>query len=382
MSETNTQPADPILATTTEAPTDSWQENISKRFKAPEIPKVNYSQVDQTPKGIEEVQEMTSSEFLKHLDSGGQTEAPKEEIVEEKKSLADLSLDDLDLSKDEDPIVEEKPKKKSKEDNIAELRKKAEAYELEVKSIKEELAEAKRKREEMEETLEKSDFEKSPAFIKNLKEPYEQAVHNVVAYAQEMAEDPKIAERALSLKGKERIDFIDESFGGGAAAGQFLELINEVDRKRVSLDHALENHRPTKQAFIQNEEEERSAFNEKLSKNFDRVANHLSSQSDFFRKGDNDESNKLIEQRIAAAKNIFLGNASKNDMAVAPFLAVIAKDAVEKLSKVEAELAKYKTRAKQAASIQPRINRSSSDEEVTSKPKSALDSIRSQLRNY
>ena len=381
MSETNTQPADPIVATTPEAPVDSWQDNISKRFKAPEIPKVDYSQVEQTPQGIEEVQEMTSSEFLKHLEGGEkEIEEPKQEKKVEKKSLADLSIDDLDLSKDEDPILDEKPKKKSKEDNIAELRKKAEAYELEAKGKEEKLSEYQRKLEEMEATLEKTAFEKSPKFRDKFQAPYEQAIQNAVAYAQEMADDAKIADRALSLKGKERIEFIDEAFGGGAASAQFLNLINEADSKRGSLESAIENYRSTNQALIQEEENERNSFNEKLTKNFDRVANHLSNQSDFFRKGDDDEANKMVEERFAAAKNIFLGTASKNDMAIAPFLAVIAKDAVDKLSQVEAELAKYKTRAKQAASVQPRINRSSSDEESSSKPKSALDSIRNQLK--
>jgi hypothetical protein len=381
MSETNTQPADPIVATTPEAPVDSWQDNISKRFKAPEIPKVDYSQVEKTPQGIEEVQEMTSSEFLKHLEGGEkEIEEPKRENKVEKKSLADLSIDDLDLSKDEDPILDEKPKKKSKEDNIAELRKKAEAYELEAKGKEEKLSEYQRKLEEMEATLEKTAFEKSPKFRDKFQAPYEQSIQNAVAYAQEMADDAKIADRALSLKGKERIEFIDEAFGGGAASAQFLNLINEADSKRGLLESAIENYRSTNQALIQEEENERNSFNEKLTKNFDRVANHLSNQSDFFRKGDDDEANKMVEERFAAAKNIFLGTASKNDMAIAPFLAVIAKDAVDKLSQVEAELAKYKTRAKQAASVQPRINRSSSDEESSSKPKSALDSIRNQLK--
>jgi valyl-tRNA synthetase len=39
-----------------------------------------------------------------------------------------------------------------------------------------------------------------------------------------------------------------------------------------------------------------------------------------------------------------MGTASENDMAVAPFLAVIAKEAVEKLAKVEAELAKVEAK--------------------------------------
>jgi hypothetical protein len=388
MSDTNTQPADNIIATTPEPVQDSWQENISKRFKAPEIPKVDYNEVDKAPEGIEEIPEMSSDDFLKHLDGTSDNSGPiEDEPVEEKKtkkedkkSLADLSIDDLDLSKDEDPIVEEKPKKKSKEDNIAELRKKAETYELEAKSKEEKLAEYQRKLEELEGTLEKTAFEKSPKFKEKFQAPYEQAIQNAVNFASEIAEDPRVAERALSLKGKERIEFIDESFGGGAAAAQFLSLINEADAKRGALDGAIENYKQTNQTLVQEEEKSRQQINEKINRNFDRVANHLGTKSEFFRMGDDEDGNKAVQQRIAAAKNIVMGTASENDMAVAPFLAVIAKDAVEKLAKVEAELAKYKTRAKADASVQPRISRSSTDDESSSKPKSGLDSIRAQLK--
>ena len=54
------------------------------------------------------------------------------------------------------------------------------------------------------------------------------------------------------------------------------------------------------------------------------------------------------------------------------------------LSAQKAELTKYKSRAREDASVQPRINRSSNDDESESKgkPRSALDAIRSQLRSY
>jgi hypothetical protein len=72
-------------------------------------------------------------------------------------------------------------------------------------------------------------------------------------------------------------------------------------------------------------------------------------------------------------------------MTVAPFLAVIAKEAVEKVSKLEAELSKYKARAREDASAQARISRSSSEDEdapvSSKKPKGALEAFKSQLRN-
>ena len=87
---------------------------------------------------------------------------------------------------------------------------------------------------------------------------------------------------------------------------------------------------------------------------------------------------------MESARSVILGTASKNDQLVTPFLAAIAKEAVEELEKVKAELTKYKSRAREDASVQPRINRSSNDDESESKgkPRSALDAIRSQLRSY
>ena len=185
----------------------------------------------------------------------------------------------------------------------------------------------------------------------------------------------------LSLKGKERLEYIDEAFGGGAASAQFLSLVNDVDGKLGSLTEAMNNHKETAIKITQEEENQRKANTEKIIRNFDRVAEHLASKTEFFHKGDDEEANAEVENRIKAAKAIMLGEATENDMMMTPFLAVMAKDAISKLAKVEAELEKYKARAKSDSAVQPRINRSSSDDESkSSKPKSALESIRSSLR--
>jgi len=68
-------------------------------------------------------------------------------------------------------------------------------------------------------------------------------------------------------------------------------------------------------------------------------------------------------------------------MMVAPFLAVIAKDAVAENAQLKAELAKYKARAAKDAAVAPSVRRGSSDEgEVRGKPKTAVDSIRNYFR--
>jgi len=389
-----TIPAEPIPATPMERPSDLSQ--LSRQLKnKPNLPKVDYKnlaeipdvgtkEVAPTPAGIDVVPETSVQDFLKSIEEKKNTgpieEAPKEEAKVEAPADS-LDLSDLDLSKEPEAITEEKPKKKSKEDNLAELRKKAEAAEFEIKSRDEKLAEYQKRAEELEAELERTAFERSPKFRDKFQAPYESAIAKATEWANEYAADPAIAEKALSLKGKERIEFIDENFGGGAASAQFLSLINDADSKRGALEAAMVNHRETANTLVQEEEKTRQQTTEKINKNFERVANHLASKSDFFRKGDDDDHNKVVDERIAAARNILMGTASENDMMVTPFLAVIAKDAVAENAKLKAELAKYKARVSQDTAVSPAPRRGTSDiNETTGKPKGAMDSIRSYFR--
>jgi hypothetical protein len=389
-----TIPAEPIPTSPAERPSDLSQ--LSRQLKnKPNLPKVDYKnlaeipdvgskEVAPAPAGIDIVPETSVQDFLKSIEEKKNTGPIEETPKEEKKveAVADsLDLSDLDLSKEPEAITDEKPKKKSKEDNLAELRKKAEAAEFEIKSRDEKLAEYQKRADELEAELERTAFERSPKFRDKFQAPYEAAIKQATEWANEYADDPAIAEKALSLKGKERIEFIDENFGGGAASAQFLSLINDADSKRGALVSAMENHRETSNVLVQEEEKTRQATTDKINKNFDRVAQHLASKSDFFRKGDDDDHNKVVDDRIAAAKHILMGTASENDMMVTPFLAVIAKDAVAENAKLKAELAKYKARVSQDTAVSPAPRRGTSDtNETTGKPKGAMDSIRSYFR--
>jgi hypothetical protein len=391
MSEPTTQPADPIIASTPEPASESFEQVLNRQInQKPKIERVDYSKVEsgeQVPQSIEEITSMESDEFLKHLDGVESTpEEPKKEkktkekATEKTASNDSFDLSDLDLAKDPEPV--EAPKKKSKEDNIAELRKKAEAYEASLKEKDTEVTSYRDKLEKLEAELERTAFERSPKFKEKYEQPYSEAIDKASTFAKEIGDDQSIAEKALALKGKERIEFIDESFGGGAAAAQFLNLINDADGKRGNLEGALENYRQTNQDLQVEQQKNHQQFMESAKKNFDRVAAHLANKNELFREIGDEDHDKAVRSRREAAEAIMMGTASSNDMALTPFLAVAAKDAIEKLAKVEAELAKYKNRAKEDASVQARISRSSSDEETTTKgsPKSGLDSIRSQLR--
>jgi hypothetical protein len=397
MSEENipnqTQAADPVIASTPEPNTESWESQISRQLnKKPDIKKIDIKSLEDLPDGmvptdLDYVAEQDANDYLKQME-GGTTEPTekkskktKENIEKAIESVSDsFDISDLDLSKDIEPV--EAPKKKTKEENIAELRKKAEAYEESLKAKDTEVLTYREKLEKLEGELERTAFERSPKFKEKYEAPFASSVDNAKAFAKEFAEDEAIAEKALSLKGRERIDFIDESFGGGAAAGQFLSLINDAESKRGALEGALENYRATANEINQAEQQQSIKIVEEVNTNFERMTHHLAQKSDFFRMTGDDDNDKLVKQRIEAARAIIHGNATQNEMTVAPFLAVIAREAVTENDKLKAELAKYKSRAKEDIAVQPRISKGSSDDdgEVKGKPKSIMESIRSQLR--
>jgi hypothetical protein len=389
-----TQAADPVIASTPEPNTESWESQISRQLnKKPDIKKIDIKSLEDLPDGIiptdlDYVAEQDANDYLKQME-GGTTEPTEKKskktkevkAVEEEKVTDSFDISDLDLSKDVEPV--ETPKKKTKEENIAELRKKAEAYEESLKAKDTEVLTYREKLEKLEAELERTAFERSPKFKEKYEAPYASSVDNAKAFAKEFAEDESIAEKALSLKGRERIEFIDESFGGGAAAGQFLSLVNDADSKRGALEGALENYRATANEINQAEQQQSIKIVEEVNTNFERMTHHLAQKSDFFRMTGDDDNDKLVKQRIEAARAIIHGNATQNEMTVAPFLAVIAREAVAENDKLKAELAKYKSRAKEDIAVQPRISKGSSDNddgEVRGKPKSIMESIRSQLR--
>jgi len=390
---TSTQPAAAIPSLAMPQTEESFETVLQRQLQKPKIEKFSMKSLSELPNVETEIGEplpvgefnavsdVDSENYLKLIETQAAPEEPKEKKSKKKEEpVNDFSLDDLDLSKDPEPV--ESKGKKSKEDNIAELRKKAEAYEETLKTKDTEVLTYKEKLEKLEAELERTAFERSPKFKNKYETPYNASIEAASAFAKEIADDASIAEKALSLKGRERLEFIDESFGGGAVASQFLSLINDADSKRNALENALVDYRSTAANLQAEEQAEYSATSETINKNFDRVSQHFANKIEWFRKGDDEDHNKEVERRISAARNIIQGNASQNEMMAAPFLAVIAKEAVDENAKLKNELAKYKARASQQAAVEPRISRGSSDNdtEVRGKPKSAMDAIHSQLR--
>jgi hypothetical protein len=392
---TNTQTitADPILASTPPAIDEPFQSVLERQLKhKPKLDRIDYKSLDlipdaaaTTPTSLDIVPESQLNDYLKSIEVGSEVRektTEKEEPVSESPIVDSMDLSDINFSEDE-PVQEDKSKgKKSKQDNIAELRKKAESYEAEVKSRDEKLAEYQKRLDDMEAQLEKTAFEKSPKFQKTFQQPYEAAIEKANEFAK-LYTDESITEKALSLQGKERIDFIDESFGGGAASAQFLSFIDKADQKRGDLETAINNYKETSSQFIEQDIQERNSSYDKLNTNFDKIANRIASKVEYFRKGDDADHNKKVEERLLSVKNIVNGTASENDLIVAPFMAAMAKDLIAENKRLVEENSRYKNRVSRDNAATPTIKRgASNDGDMVrgGKPKGALDSIKSYFR--
>jgi len=388
---TTTQAADPLIANTPDPVHESFEVALDRKLnKKPNIPKMDIKSLESIPDSavatnLEEVSTQDAESFLKQMDGGSTEQADSEEPKKESKKKAAISKDPLGLDtldSDEAP-QEKKSKNTSKEENIAELRK---SFESEVKDREDKLKTYQEKLEALEAELERTAFERSPKFKERYQRPYDDAISYAAEYAQEVGDDPSLAEKALSLKGRERADFIDENFGGGAHAAEFLSRINQAEKARASLEGALSDYHNTYQEIAVEEQKAVQQQKETINKNFERIYNHISENSEFFKASNDPDHNKLVEERKAAARALAEGTASQQDLLTSVFYAVIGKESAARISELEAELAKYKTRAKETANVQARINRSPSTEDASEevaykgKPKSAMNSIMSQIK--
>jgi hypothetical protein len=256
MDTNTTQPAEQIPLPT--SPVDSFESVLSRQLKArPEIARTDLKSLEQLSENdvfdsgdMDEVPDLDVQSLLDQ--NNDQSEATDKKESNKKQDIIkenSFDLSDLDLTSDE-VKVEDKPKKKTKDDSVAELRKRAESYEADAKEKEAKLAEYQSKLEQLEQTLEKTAFEKSPKFKEKFLAPFEGSVQTALEFAKEYAGDESIAERALSLKGKERIDFIDDSFGGAAAA-QFLSLSMMLTQRGSIYRERLITTRPLARSLLE-----------------------------------------------------------------------------------------------------------------------------------
>lgn len=288
--------------------------------------------------------------------------------------------EEVKVEKKEEPLPAVETPKSGKDLNFSALRQSKKELEEKYSAIQKQLAEKERLIGELNGTIEKVSIERSPKFQKTFIAPLKEAREEVFAYAEEVLGDKELAAKAFKLKGKARFDFLEEEVGSSLAASEFLRLLNIHDKRQGAVDRALADHEKVKESFVEEETFNEAAQLKELEDNFDSFAESISSRFVLFKQKPGDsEFNTGVESRLAQAKALVLGTASEEDIRLAPFLAVMAKDYLEENNNLKKELEKYKkVVGNRSATPGTGINRGVSRQTSASgKPKGIMETIKS-----
>ena len=299
-----------------------------------------------------------------------ETPPAKDEIVEDDFSLSDVPPEKkvVETSKKE----ETPPKAKSKEDNMRELARLRDEAEARAKKLEEEFVKYKTEREprivELETLVEKTAFEKSSKFKTQYDQPVAEAETALTAFVKEYGENEEAVQQVLQLTGKERIEFLDATFNSPTASSEILRLVKTVEAKKAAKEQAIVNYKQTQEEFHQNDEIEKVKEGEKLEQNFQFVLSKLTPKVTLLREVEGDVAhNNLVAERIKTAKAIMLGTAKEEDILMAPFMAVVAKDYIRRNGELIAELNKYKKRVGEITDSTPSVRHGAIKQEGGSK---------------
>lgn len=291
--------------------------------------------------------------------------------------------------KDEPKEKKESPKaadwKKVNEDRDNLRREKEELTkklnELETSAVKpERLRELEEQVSKLHGELEVKAFERSEAYQNKFVKPMDNLVGQLREYAKVLELDPSVVDQALSLHGKQRLDFVDEHFGGStsavAAISQALFQLDGLNREKES---ALSMNREQMKALM--EEESRKAGlslqaeNEAIMKAFEARRPWAAEKLPHFRETTDAAHNKQVQENFELAKSLIAGTADPEDIAAAPYLAVAARSAMKKAESLERENFDLKARLAEYTSNEPELGTGEKTSSNSGKPMGILQKM-------
>jgi hypothetical protein len=306
--------------------------------------------------------------------SGGETK-PTETKGEIKQEAVIDKVDTSLLGKIETPKEPKKEAKTTKEDDIRtlktardEFKKNWETTQAELEKIKttfvapERLTAAEKRAAEMEAKLEIQALADSPKFARDFTEPRIQLVEQGTTLIKEVLGEEGVMERAMSLTGKARREFLDEAFANSspsalAEVAGLLASIDTLDRRKSA---ALSNWKTERDRM--SEAERASAMKEaadernEILKAFDASRNEVAAKIPGYREVIGDaENNAQVEAKFAKARQLLTGEASQRDQAIAPYLAVECADALKREAALTEENRTLKERLAKYDANQPGV---------------------------
>lgn len=299
----------------------------------------------------------------------------------------------LDTLETPEPVKQEP--KKLKAEQWAELKGERDKYKTDYEKLQAEYERAQsslkdldtyktqaQRTKELEEKLEITSFERSDKFQRDYVQPRDAKISQAKEFAKDIGLPDDLVDRLLTASPKDRIKLLDETVDSTAAQSAIHSMIHDADNLSQQAKSALNNWKEKAAAMTAEERkkaisEEENSRKELLSA-FDAALPKIAEKLSHFRAKDGDEDhNKMVAANISHAKAIIMGEASMEDMAAAPYLAVAAKSAIATLAKVQAENKALKERMAEFEDSNPKL-RGGGDyvDKGDGKPKGLIDRTR------
>lgn len=289
----------------------------------------------------------------------------------------------------EEPKKVESPKaadwKKVNEDRET-LRKEKEELakklaELETASIKpERVQELETQLSKVQKELELKAYERSETFQSKYAKPIENLTEQLREYVKVLELDPSVVDQAIALHGKQRLEFIDEHFGGStsgvAAISQALFQLDGLNREK---EQALSiNHEQLKSVLAEEDAKRNGnvqAENEAIMKAFEARRGWASEKLPHFRQNGDETHNKQVQENFELAKSLIAGTADPEDIAAAPYLAVAARSAFKRAETLEKENFDLKARLAEYTANEPELGTGDKTTSNSGKPMGILQKM-------
>lgn len=308
------------------------------------------------------------------------TQAPESPVTQEKPVAAkpalleSLSEPELKQAKEEPKAMEAKRAADWKA-----LKEEREQFRTEAETLRKEMEKAKgwekelndlrpkaEKADEYAKRLYETAFEKSDDF-QRIVSAQDEIVSAAKTLAKEFEVGDDVIDKAMMLKGRKRLDFLEETFGNPTAAGKFDRMLDEYDAKEGQKTSEVRRSRETMEKMSATERElalnEAARAKQAIIETFDSsIPKFEAKLPGFFKRKDGDEAhNAIVDQVIKTAKEI-AGTDDPEIQTEAMALAAVAHTILPKYAELQKKYAKLEERLKAYSANEPRITGSSENE--------------------
>lgn len=212
---------------------------------------------------------------------------------------------------------------------------------------------------ELREQLEITAFERSPKFKAEYLEPIKTLEQSIRGTLADLVEEPGVADKALGLTGKARLDYLKDALGDNGAALLVHEKVKDLEALQSKKDAAIQDSQKRAEALAKTESNQ--VTSQHLEK-FDSLIPQMRKQLSVFRPIEgNDEHNAAVEKSLELARDIIAGKAHVDDILTAPLLAVAAPMYIEQNKTLAKENASLKARIAEYESANPEIKGKGND---------------------